>query len=89
MTMVHFNHPNNLGKINELQRWMTANGVNPGDVPLQSSAKVEGDSLTYEEFVRDERGLKMYGIEGNLRPIRCSKTVPLLVHPDRFGLHSE
>jgi len=45
-------------ELHEIQAWLSANGVEPGDVPTDAKVVVEGDSMTIDVHLRNERGSK-------------------------------
>jgi hypothetical protein len=68
----------------EILNWLTALGINPADVPIDSDMVIRpgtngGRALHYEAFVRDADGYKCAGPDG--WAVREARTVPLTVDP--------
>lgn len=64
----------------EVGRWLRANGVNPGDLPIDSVISIADRMITFRRFIRDADGRKrINGLENCL--LTEVATVPLLVEP--------
>jgi hypothetical protein len=68
----------------EILNWLTALGINPADVPIDSDMVIRPDAnggraLQYEAFVRDADGNKYARPDG--RAVREARTVPLIIDP--------
>ncbi|QLQ37975.1 hypothetical protein [Micromonospora robiginosa] len=54
--------------------WVTENGLDPKDIPVDAKMTIADDTLTIEKFVRDENGRVV--VETN-NVLRETVTVPL------------
>jgi hypothetical protein len=69
----------------EATRWLTDNGIDPLEVPLDSEMVVTEDAITYDRFPRDESGAYLIDKSGD-RLVRESVTVPKKSSPETYGL---
>jgi hypothetical protein len=65
--------------------WVTDNGIDPFDIPLESLIVVNDDTITYERFVLDENGKPLLAPDGD-HVQRESVTVPKKSDPEAYGL---
>lgn len=71
---------------NELRKqvaaWLSANGLDPNDVPAYGTVTVADGQITTEVFVRNERGKLVCEPGDPMRPAHRTVQAPLLVEPN-------
>lgn len=65
--------------------WLSANGIDPLEVPMDSELVVDAESITYERFPRSENGAYKL-LPGEDLLVREATTVPNRQSPETFGL---
>ena len=66
--------------LTKLAAWVAANGINPGDVPMDARVRVEGDTIVCPVHLRNDRGFKFID-EETRQAARGVVRVPLVAEP--------
>lgn len=66
-------------------RWLSENGLDPEEIPMDSEIVVDEETITYDKFPRDENGA--YRIDkGRDAMVRETVTVSKKSSPESHGL---
>ena len=75
----------NAGRLTEVQQWLTANGIDPSDVPQDTTLVIETIDgqrvLRYDVYLRNEVGSKDVDPNDPDQAAREERTTRLIVEP--------